>query len=57
MGKSISLNKKTILIAGCYGDFAKEISLTLIEAGAKLILIGKSKEKFLLNMLIVILSF
>jgi len=47
MGKSISLNKKTILIAGCYGDFAKEISLTLIEAGAKLILIGKSKEKFL----------
>ena len=47
MGKSINFNKKTILIAGCYGDFAKEISLTLIEAGATLILVGKSKDKFL----------
>ncbi len=38
---------KKIIIAGCYGDFAKTIAEALNKEGASLILIGRSREKFL----------
>ncbi|TAL60209.1 MAG: SDR family oxidoreductase [Bacteroidetes bacterium] len=47
LGKSMMVKEKKILIAGCYGDFAKEIAQSLHKAGASLILAGKSKKKFL----------
>jgi len=41
------LKDKLILILGCYGDFAREIVLRLHREGAGLILVGRSREKFL----------
>lgn len=41
------LKNKLILIMGCYGDFAREIVLRLHLEGAGLILVGRSRDKFL----------
>ncbi len=41
------MKDKLILILGCYGDFAREIVLRLNREGAGLILVGRSREKFL----------
>lgn len=41
------LKDKLILVMGCYGDFASEIVLRLHREGAGLILVGRSRDKFL----------
>jgi NAD(P)-dependent dehydrogenase (short-subunit alcohol dehydrogenase family) len=47
MGEGVMLKDKLILVLGCYGDFAREIVLRLHREGAGLILVGRSRDKFL----------
>lgn len=47
MGEGMMLKGKLILILGCYGDFAREIVLRLHREGAGLILVGRSRDKYI----------